>query len=373
MRGPRTLTRYVAREVVLYTLLGLLAISVILLARNLARVLDELIGAGFRLPDLLALLRVLGTSLLLYALPVSFLFGVLLAVSRMAGDVEILALRACGQGLRELLRPILVLGLAIAGLTWWLARDVEPAARREMRALVMSWVARGAGVTPGQFLRFGEVLLYVDARGGDSLQGIVVSDRRDPERPLIVFARQGRMALEPDGSLALALEQGDIHIDESGKGDERDLRISFERFDYRLEVDELLGERRQRAKEMSWRDLVSTVTRLHNGERQAVRAELRDPPIDHELDIHRRLSAPAAPLLFGLVGLPIGMRRVRGGRSWGALWCAGIAFSYYGLQMFTTFLAEQGAIRAGAALWAPNFAFAALAAWLLARARRVGN
>src|SRR5262245_10155992 len=124
MRGSRTLTRYVVREVLLYTLLGLVTISLILLARNLARALDELIGAGFTLADLLALLRLLGTSLLLYSLPVSFLFGVLLAVSRMAGDVEILALRSCGLGLRELLKPVLALGLLCGALTGYLARDV---------------------------------------------------------------------------------------------------------------------------------------------------------------------------------------------------------------------------------------------------------
>jgi lipopolysaccharide export LptBFGC system permease protein LptF len=233
----------------------------------------------------------------------------------------------------------------------------------------MSWVARGAGLEPGRFLRFGEVLLFVDARGGDRLQGIVVSDRRDPQRPLIVFASEGRMQLDPDGTLALALERGDIHVDEAGSGEERELRISFERFDYRLDVDELLGEMRTRAKEMSFGELRAAVARLR---RDGPQADLRDPPIDHELDLQRRLSAPAAPLLFGLVGLPIGMRRTRGARAWGALWCAGVAFLYYGLQMFTAFLAEQGWLRAAAALWLPNAGFAALAAWLLLRARRVG-
>src|SRR5215510_5439481 len=100
MRRSRTLTRYVAREVVAYTLLGLTLIGAILLLRNLGRALDELLGAGFAASDVWAVLRVIGTMLLLYALPVSFLFGVLLAVARMAADVEIVAMRACGIGVR---------------------------------------------------------------------------------------------------------------------------------------------------------------------------------------------------------------------------------------------------------------------------------
>jgi len=372
MRGPRTLTRYVAREVLQYTLLGLAAISVILVARNLVRVLDELLGAGFALADLLLLLRVLGTMLLLYALPVSLLFGVLLTVGRMAADVEIIALRACGVGLRELLRPILVLGLAVSALTLRLALDVEPAARREMRAAVGSLVARGAGVEPGRFRRFGEVLVYVDARGGDRLHGIVVSDRRDPERPLIVFASEGRLALAENGSeLTLALERGDIHLDQPGSRDGRHVRISFEHFDYALELDALLGATGfQRPQEMSWRNLRYTVKRLRAGQASD---KLRAAPIEYELDLQRRLAVPVAPALFALVGLPIGMRRTRGARAFGALSCAGVAFLYYGSQTFFSFLAIEGWIGAAVAMWLPNVLFAALAAVLLARARRIGG
>ncbi|HVH18075.1 MAG TPA: LptF/LptG family permease [Myxococcota bacterium] len=368
MRRSRTLTRYVAREVVLYTLLGLTLIGAILLLRNLGRALDELLGAGFQASDVWAVLRVIGTMLLLYALPVSFLFGVLLAVARMASDVEIVAMRACGIGVRDLAVPILALSLACSGVTFWLARDVEPAARREMRDLLASLIARGAGLQPGRFRHFGDVLVYVDGRGGDRLHGIVVSDRSDPERPLIVFASEGRLALDANGSVTLALERGDIHLDESEALGERDVRISFERFDYALDLAELLGDNaKQRPKEMSWSDLRAAVARARGSEPSP---QLPDEPIEYELDLQRRLAAPLAPALFGLIGLPIGMRRARGARAFGALWCAGIAFSYYGAQIFFASLAEQGWLSAAAARWIPVASFAALAAVLLARSRR---
>jgi lipopolysaccharide export system permease protein len=370
---PRILSRYVAREVVQYTLLGLAAISVILLARNLVRVLDELLGAGFSWTDLGTLVRLLGTMLLLYALPVSFLFGVLLAVGRMAGDVEIVAMRACGIGIRQLLVPVLVLGVLISAGTLQLAMHVEPAARRELRAAVGSLVARGAGLQPGRFRRFGEVLVYVDARGGDQLQGIVVSDRRDPERPLIVFAKQGQMRLDPTGTLLeLALEHGDIHLDApEGATEERDVRISFDRFDYTVDLQALLGGRKaMRAKEMTWDHLRFMVKRIASGEPLE---HIQEDPIDYALDLHRRVAAPVAPALFGLVGLPIAMRRTRGARSLGALWCAALAFSYYGLQTFFSFLASEGWISAGVAMWLPNACFAAIGTVLLLRARRVGG
>jgi lipopolysaccharide export system permease protein len=370
MRIPRTLSRYVGREVALYTSLGLAVISAILMMRNLARALDDLLGAGFAMSDLLALLRVLGTMLLLYALPVSFLFGVLLAVARLASDVEIIAMRACGIGLREIALPIVLLSLGASALTGWLAIDVEPAARRDLRGVFASLVSRGAGLEPGRFRRFGDVLVYVDGRGGDRLQGIVLSDRSDPERPVIIFASEGKMAVDAEGSITLALEQGDIHLDNAS---EREVRISFDRFDYALDLSELLGpDGRKRASEMPFHELRETVSQaavdgipLHAG--------YADNPIEYELELHRRLAAPVAPALFGLLGLPIGMRRARGARAFGALWCAGVAFSYYGAHIFFESLAERGFLSAPVARWLPVAGFAALAFWLLARARRVGG
>src|SRR3990172_12578245 len=98
--------------------------------------------------------------------------------------------------------------------------------------------AGGGGLERGGFGHFGHVLVYVDERGGDRLHGIVVSDRRDPERPLIVFASEGRLALDPNGSVSLALERGDIHLDDAGARGERGGGISFGRFGYGLDPHE---------------------------------------------------------------------------------------------------------------------------------------
>ncbi len=84
------------------------------------------------------------------------------------------------------------------------------------------------------------------------------------------------------------------------------------------------------------------------------------------------MSAPLAPALFALVGVSLGMRRTRGARSWGAILCAGVAFTYYALQTLCEFLSTQGWLPISVASWVPNAIFAGLAAWMLARARYAG-
>lgn len=114
MRAARTLSIYTVREVLQYTLIGLAAITIVLVARNLVQMLDRLIGVGLVLSDFLAVFQLLGTILAVYTLRISFLFGALLAFGRMTGDAEITAMRSCGISLTQLTIPIAIVGMLIS-------------------------------------------------------------------------------------------------------------------------------------------------------------------------------------------------------------------------------------------------------------------
>jgi LPS export ABC transporter permease LptF len=371
MRAPRTIAAYLLREVVIYTLLGLAAIIVVLVTRNLIRTLEDLVNAGFNVSDLLMIVSLLGTMLVVYALPIAFLFGVLLAIGRMAADMEITAMRACGLGLRTFMIPVLLLGLLLSGLTLRFTLETEPAARRQMRAAIKTMLARGGVIEAGKFRRFGDDrLFYVQERDDDGrLYEIVISDRSSPKRPFMVFAKSGTITLDEEhGELVLELASGDIHV-QSPADEERYQRIAFERFAYGVDVASLLDKgRKRRAKEMTMEELGRSIDRARAGDTE----DLREDSIDYALHWHRRIASPFAPALFGLVGVPIAMRRTRGARSMGMLWCAGLAFSYYLLLSLSEFLAIQGWFSAVTATWIPNACFAVLGVVLLLRARRAG-
>jgi lipopolysaccharide export system permease protein len=372
MRATRTLSLYVTREVIQYTLLGLAAITMILATRNLVRVLDKLIGAGFLFSDLLTLLRLFGAELLVYTLPISFLFGVLLAIGRMAADAELTAMRACGVGVAAIALPPLTLGLLLSTLSGYLPLEATPAAHREMRAAVSRMLLRGAAIEPGRFSSVGDRLLYVEERQDDNrLLGIVISDRTDIERPLMIFARSGEMALdEESGELKLRLEDGDIHVDPSTNPDALYQRLSFATFEYAIDITgRLTPGGKRRAREMSTSELRDVVARIESGDLSNLREK---EPTAYAIRLHRRMSAPLAPAVFALVGVPLGMRRTRGARSWGAILCAGVAFTYYGIQTLCEFLSTQGWLPISVASWVPNAIFVGLAAWMLSRARYAG-
>jgi len=369
MRVSRTLAVSIAGEIALYAGIGFLGFVVIMLAQNLAQRLPALVAVGFSWGDVLGLVRSLMPLVAAYSVPVGFLFGVLAGVARLSGDAELVAMRACGLGLGAVLGPALALAVLVAGATGVLMVHGEPAARREMRAVLAEVASRGGLLEPGRFRAIGPRVVYVQARGRDNgLRRILVADRSDAKRPFLVFAERGRFTFDrATTTIRLELERGDVHF-ESPDADSHQ-RIVFDRFDYAIDATSLFergGSTRPR--EMTFAELRETIAAAAEGELTPEAAGGRDPN-DFRAQFHRRLALPFAPLLFAVLGVALGVRRTRTARSWGVLACAVLAAGYYTLLTFGEFLGESGRLPPALALWIPNLAFALAAGALLWRQR----
>jgi lipopolysaccharide export system permease protein len=378
MRFPRILTVYAAREVVQYAALGFLGVGAILFTQNALRQLAGFASAGLEARDVLAILGALVAMLSAYAVPVAFLFGVLVSVGRLSADSELTAMRALGLSLGQFLVPFLVIALVVSAATAYLLAAVEPHARTRLRQVAADVATRGAIVEPGTFRRLdrdGRRLLFVDARDPETnlLSGVMLSDRSDPTRSFTVVASRARFQIEPEVAKAhLVLEEGDIHFESPDPAEDDYRRIAFQSFDYSFDVEEIIGggpcnEQPQEMSSARIREVIDQF-RVNQGKPpDCVRVKTQER---YEIQHHRRLALPLAPVIFALLGVPLGIRRARGARSLGMLLCIGLVFAYYALLSFGTFLAEEGTLGAGVALWIPNFVFGAMAIPLLLRARR---
>lgn len=369
---PRTLSGYIARQVLGYSLLGLLAISLFFVGQNLLRHLDRFLMLGVGAADILTILECVFVTMLAYTLPIAFLFGVLVAVGRMAADSEITAMRASGVRLRHLIAPVLALAVLVSCFSAYLALELEHRAKRELREMLVTRSAAGAMLEARRFTRLGDRILYVRERHRDDrLEGVMISDRSDPAHPLMLFAERGRFRWDHErGRVHLHLVHGDLHFDaEAAAG----RRLSFETLEYTIPVEPLLevGLGSLRPKDMSLDELRGVVAEARAG--RSLEHLVKKRVEYYEAQIHRRFALPVAPVLFALTALPLSLRRSGGARARGALLCAALAGVYYGFLAFGQYRAQRGDIPPALALWLPNAAFALLAALLLGRARGLRN
>lgn len=364
------------KEVLLYTFLGLVGVGALFLTQNLLRQVTDVSNAGLTTADMLSILGALSTMVLSQAIPVGFLFGVLVAVGRLSSDSELIAMRALGISLGQFFVPFILLGVLTSAFTAYLQHDVQPAARLRLREIGSEIAARGAIIQPGRFQPLDkrkDRLLFFESRSDDGLlQGVLISDRTNPGNPFTVLAESGRFEFSAESAHgSLTLERGDIHFEPPSAVDDDYRSIHFEEFRYAFDASALplgSGPCIILPREMSTARVREILAYFREHGEPPDCARVRTADI-YELEYYGRYAAPVAPVLFALLGVPLGMRRTRGARSWGALICVALVFVYYMLISLSTLLADGGTLPASLALWIPNLVFAVIAIGLLIRAR----
>lgn len=371
MRFPRILFFYLLTEVVFYTVVGFFIFAMILVSQNFLRTLANAEGGIPNAPEMLSVLVRLIFIFAAYAVPIAFLFGVLLAMGRISSDSEVTAMRACGLGLGTIVSPVLVVAVFISMATGYMMIEVEPLARQDLRRVLQTLASEIGVIEPGTFHSVASRVIFARSRDEDDrLHGVVVWDESDANRPFTVFAEFGRASFDSvTEKFQLHLENGAVHL-EPLKADVLDYRrITFATFDYEIDLAPLIAVSvaQRRPREMTMEEIHAVLDRARRGE---ALDDLRDKdPLEYERQLHRRYALPFAPFVFALVGVPLGLRKSRGARSWGALACVALAFVYYLLLSFGKILTSEG-LPPSVALWLPNLMFAALAIPLLRRASR---
>jgi lipopolysaccharide export system permease protein len=351
----RRVSRYIVAEVVLYTLLAGLAATPVLLIPNVLELVDGFAVVGVTPADLAS---VFGWVLLLvasYLLPIAFIFGLLLAMGRLHGDGEILALRACGMSVFALVRPVIAVGLLFSLLSAVVSIGFEHRAWKQIEAIRRQVLSRGAVIEPGRFQRFGDRTVLVQTRLGEGLfGGIMISDYTSGSNSLLIFAESAKYSFDPEsGMVRLSLADGDLRMEAYPNEEIEEHRISFDAFEYAFPAPRLVGEQwRFRPNELSAGELRSVVNARGPHE---LKLKLKYRRTRHyESHFQRLLAVPLTPFLFSIIGVPLAIFGFVGSRAKGLL--AGLALlgAYYALFIFCYDAARSGYFPPAPAIWFPN-------------------
>ncbi|WP_303720499.1 LPS export ABC transporter permease LptF [Malonomonas rubra] len=348
--------RYISREISVPVVLSLLIFTFVLLMGRIPKLTELVVSKGVPSREIIQLFSYLMPTFFSITMPLSFLLGILLAFGRLSADSEFIALKASGVSLYALLKPVLLMGLCFSLLTGWLTIIVEPASKSAFRSKLFQIASSRAsvGVQPGIFNdNFDGLVLYT--RGMDERQGIMegvfISDEREGETPATIVAKQGRFIPDPKNySLTLRLSNGTIHRQPTGKKKATYQTVGFSTYDINLDLASQLADEKQRHRsrgELSWSELNEAYDAADNE-----KAKYR-----FAVEKHKRVAIAFAPMVFALVGVPLGLQSNRSGKGAGFAMALAIALVYYLLLSVASTLAGKGALPASVALWLPNFCF----------------
>ena len=358
----RTIDRYILQELGVPFAQSLGALTFILMTREILRLVELLINKGVGLLPILKTFLMLLPSFFVLTLPMACLIASVSAFSRLSSDRELTAMQATGISLQRLLPPVALFSAAVFLLTLWLAQFAQPWTGQSMKkeALIMLRDEVSLAFDEGVFNTPTEnVVMYIGERslpGGP--HGVFISDTRIQGEPRIIVASDWSVINDArHNRVGLALRDGVIHVNPQSSPEYR--MIMFDHYDFKLDLSESLAP--------------TPETRLSLSEIRAKLAETHglDPRYLRMLEDHYKdLAVPVSTLVFGFIGMPLGIVLKRSGRAGG--FAIGILFIilFYVLNVVADYWVSARMLNPFAAAWFPDVVFALAAVWLFSRRAR---
>ena len=367
----RLISRSVLREIWPPFLLGFAAYTFLLLVRTIYFLADFFVRRSATFSEVVWLVLLSMPWIIVLTLPMAFLLGVLIGVGRMAGDSEIVAMRACGIGPGALYRPALGAAALLSGVVFLIYDFVLPAANdRLSRAMARVAATSVVNVVAPRTFREARpgLTLFFDRTGADgrTLEGVFLKlgEEGDPDNRVVV-AREGALHLEGD-RLWLDLNSSTLHDYE--KDDPSRYRTNFNQRQRILLAGDLWNAAAARVsydkslRSQSVRELLETARRMRSVSRQNYRLAW--------VEIHKKFSIPLACLIFAILGIPLADTLRRGGKGSGFALSLAIIVLYYVLLSWGETWAEEGRLPPALAIWLPNLVLLLLGIWAFLRSAR---
>lgn len=366
------LDRYLLTEILGPLALGFLVYTFILLIRFLFQSAEMIIRRGLPVSVIGELLLLTLPNIVVLTLPMSLLFGTLIAVGRLSSDSELIAMRACGVSLLTLYRPILLLSGVFTLVNTALMVYALPWGNHSLQELRLKITTQTVSqqIEPRVFYEEWEgkvVYVFEVPQGSRRWKGVFLAEAvQANENNQITIADWGEVLVDKSGErVVLRLYNAIRHKVDLSSPDRYEIS-RHKRLDLVLE-DQFSSE--QKAK-----------ISISKGVRELTLRELRDLLDDPaalaeqrnlaRVEIHKKFSIPVACLVFGLFALPLGINNRRGGKASGFALSIGILILYYVLLSSGEEAARFGRIPAWLAMWSPNLILAAAGVFLLVRRNR---
>jgi len=369
------LSRYLLRQLLLPTLLGLLLFTFVMLMNELFFVAQKAVAHGLGWSTSTRLILYELPRLVIMTIPMGTLLGTLVAVGRLSADHEWVAMQGAGLGPYALLRPVFVHGLLAGLVALMVYMIVFPEASFASRSLQKEILFRanlGSDLRPRVFYTETDLpgtVLYVDEiRPGTQgqLEDVVIH-RSEAVSGFdeLILAREGDIYPSPDGSgsLEMDLRDGVLHAYRSSVPETYRV-FRFGSYHVRIEPPPALRSFRDSPTNRSFLDmgLAELVTELREARAETI-ADLREIRTRRALqEIHQRFALPCATLLFAILAVPLGIMRVRSGKGAGFALAIIVIAVYWVVFTSTRDLGVQGHLPVAVGVWAAN---AVIVAWIV--------
>ncbi|WEZ83889.1 LPS export ABC transporter permease LptF [Rhizobium sp. 32-5/1] len=286
---------YILRRVFQMFLTALLPVLGIIWTTQALQRINLVTDTGQSIGAFLQLATLILPTIIPLVLPFALVIGITQTLTTMNNDSELTVIEAAGGSRSIIVRPIMMLSVALALFSFAVDNFVEPVVRQAARQMIATAHADllSSVVQENTFRKVADGL-YVQVasrRNNGVLGGIFVADSRNPGYELIYYAREGAV---DEKSSALVMRDGEVHrkLPDGGVS-----IIKFDSYAFDLtDLTKMAGAATIRAQDRSLGYLLAPDTEEENYKKN---------PGAYDAELHRRFTEWTFPILFGLIALVV--------------------------------------------------------------------
>ncbi len=350
----KIIDRYLIKEFLKPFLFFIFALTVIMVSVYLFELSNLFIVKKVPLEVVLKLLIYKLPGVIVQSFSVSILFSTLFTMSQFVKNNEFTAFRMGGVALHRLVIPLLIIGILVSGLTYFINEQIVPWSNHQAENIVRRAILE-KGLPNLQQNTFFEIdnrhfyIENIDNKTG-TFHNIIVYEFEDKASfARLITANEGyfkdKIWYLKEGVIHQFNQQGELIV----QSDAKELRLNVNQ-----EMDNFYGEQRTTS-EMS---------------RAALKKDIkifRDSGLDVNgllVDYHLKLAQVFSGIIFILVGVPLSVKSTKG-RAFGLIASIVIIFAYYLAQSFCRSLGRNDLLIPVMAAWLPNLIFAGIGIFLV--------
>ena len=370
----KILDRYIFKEMLGPFFYGVATFTILFIAGGQLFVVTRMVTED-KTPIKTALFYLLNTlpAILVFTFPMAVLLAALLAFGRVSGESELVAMKAGGISFLRIALPAVILSLLITLVALYINNELAPNSTYIAQNILFEQLSKQDDLIREDIVIKGEEEEGVD-RIIFSRKLLVKENRMEDatiqyykDRKLIRQVRAEDVIFKPkEGKWYLQ----NAVIEDYTKSDEPGIFSTSKEVFLPLEKspDQIARNRKRRPEEMNRRQLKFKLSEMKSNGFESEDDEKRYR--EYQVYYHQKLSVPFTCVVFGLFGIPLGVRPHRTSKAIGLGISIVFIFLYYVLMSTGMAFGRNGIIPTFWAAWTPNLLFALAGFVLLYRVSR---
>lgn len=346
----KILRTYLTKEFLVYFSIALSVLTFVMLLGNLIKFAYLIINKGVSIGIVAKLFIFLMPYLFAYTIPIAAFAGILLCMSRASVDNELIAIRASGINISLLFLPLIILGI-IFSLTLIILNDqLIPKAHFAARKTIVDLGVKNptAALDAGTFINsFQKYILFIYRIEENKLYNIrIIEPQGQGKNPRTIVAKKGEFISYPEkGIVKLKLIDG-TSDEVDPRNPNQFYKLNFKQYFMTLNLIQGKGSEQinKKPKDMTIKELKQQIEKYKKE---------RIDPVPYLAQLHEKLAISFSPLIFILLGIPLGMITHQRQKRNNLVIVFTIVVIYYLVFVGFEALTLQGSINAGS-IWFAN-------------------